>query len=278
MNSNLLFSAFVNTSGQKSIQFFTDCTDTNATSRVSAHLVARTQHQVFIGPISFWQEGALNILNVLEVWADADSRGNIVVGNFSPRTETEWQNGAPFCFTLIDGNLVVANPKCFALLIESGLCSSGDIFQTDVKEVCSKFLSDIKAEEIASTQFRSLWYVARLIQWIIEDKGIPCKPLNTKKHVPKVSKSTIFLIDNFANIKLSISAEVLESLIGTNSMMKIDRREYIIPPIYSRLSEIPKGGIGFVTGSGGDFCELQINGGRAGDYFSATIGEKVTFV
>lgn len=265
--------------GEKSIIFFTDCSDSNAIARVSAHLVARNpNYQTQVLGINSCPEAALNIENILEVWRKANSTGNVVVGNIAPRTEKQWQNGAPFCYCWISGNLVVATPACFSILIKQDLIPGGFIYETDVEIVCSKFLSKQEAEEISKTQFRSLWYVPLLIQWILQGKEIPFQFLDVEKHVPKIEKNTIFLIDNFGNIKLSIDTTDVKTSQAGKNFLKVGNREYKIPLIYERLSNVPVGGIGFVVGSGGGFCELQINGGSAAIYFSAKVGEKIEFV
>lgn len=260
------------------IIFFTDCKDSNALARVFAHITARIKNsQVQCYGIESWQEAALNIANTVEVWIKAGSKGNVVVGNIAPRTDKNWENGAPFCFAWVQGNLIVATPYCFAVLVKQRLLNATEIFQTDVKDVCIKFLSIKETKDISTTQFRSLWYVPRLIQWLLKYKTVPCKVLNSQ-YLPSLESLSIFYIDNFGNLKLTLSSGEFSLQKNGSEKIRIGGREYAAPAFYNRLSDIPVGEIGFVVGSGADWVELILNGGTASLHFQAKIGEEITFV
>ena len=278
MKISELFHLLLPSKKQKNLFFFTDCADSNAASRVTAHLTARLpNYNSYVYGINSWQEASINLLNIVEVWEKTGSTGNIVVGNIAPRTDKSWQNGAPFCFVWVNGNLVIGTPACFAMLLREKSIPGNIIYQTDVQEVCSKLIEDqAEVEEISRTQFRSLWYVPRLAAWLVSFKKVPWKILDLK-HVPAIEEE-ILLIDCFGNIKLSIDSSRLGDVLKGKTKFLVGQREYDIPASYGRLSDIPNGQVGFIVGSGGGLIELIVNGGSAAKHFDARIGEKIEFV
>ncbi len=275
---------FVTLFSRRNVYFFTDCRDSNAISRVLAHLNAQLpffNHYLFPLQNFSWQEAAVNIVSLLEVWITTGVKGNIVVGNIAPRQDKNWKNGSPFCFVWVEGNLIVATPACFSVLIKKGLVKEDNIHETDVFEVCSKYLSKQKAEKVATTQFRSLWYVPLLLRWIVLGKKVPFKQLKSGLFdFLKNIEWSVFFVDNFSNLKFLETASDFERIKSVKSHFMVkDRSETYPIKFRERLSDVPDDGFPyFILGSSDDQVELVIQGKEAGKILGLDIGGEINFL
>lgn len=256
---------------KRSVIFFTDCKDTNALSRVEVYLLALLKYvNIRVYGANSWQEIALSVYNILEIWKKNKSEGNVVVGNFAPRN-SNWPNGAPFSFARLYGNLIVGTPECFSLLVSMNKLDKNRIYQTDIFTVCSKFMTKEEALDISQSQFRSLEYVPKLISWLLEGEDVPA---NNAKNIPPAYKREIFHIDNFGNILFAMSKNDVTSIeckffkIGNSIECPVNLKE--------KLVDLEYGEMGLVLGSKG-FVELICKGSNAASMLGVKLGDKIEF-
>lgn len=268
------------------ITFYTDCFDGEAENRVWNNLLIQTpKGQAKVAELEqySYRDGALKLLNIVSVWLATGARGNVCVANIAPRHIGSYKNGPPFCFTWIKGNLVIATPGCFAGLIYEGLVNPSQVFETDVFEVCSKFLSQKKAQEIAETQFRSLYYVPRLIRWLLIWRSVPCKPVDLKVFDEfKPECQEVFFTDNFGNLHLLMKKTEIVAIQHAGKRLcgfDTDSTRYKVN-IYPTLADAPiDGSPVFVVGSGGNGrINLLIRGGNASNFLNIKAGDVLNFV
>lgn len=229
------------------ITILTDCRDTNAASRQTSRYAA-----LFPGATSILYgithdiEAAGCIVDMLDAGLDTKQ---IIVANIAPRTEREHENGSPFFYAQIGNVLVIGTITTFSLLQKLTIIS--EVQETDVYEVCSRFLPDKIAQRIAHTQFRSFEYVPRLAKWLDEQKDIPSRTSTIRA----IEKEYVWFVDNFGNCKTTITEQT--DLPHTLNQL----------PFYPRLADVPLHTAAVTRGSSGygeqRFLEVVVQGGNA---------------
>jgi hypothetical protein len=241
------------------ITYLTDCYDGNARARLSTRIGALFGQSPAIialdgpDPESF---AALTLLDCLRS-TEGLAGPTITLLNLAPR-DGHWPNGVPFCFFRYGEHLVAStfNPRALALVRrELGIT---EVFVTDIAEVLDAVDFDpVQAERIATTQFRSLWYLPLLARWVADHRAIPSTP--TPIPVTPDEGPLVTVIDNFGNCKLDRAPAELK-LTGI--------------PRYPHLTAVPRNQLGLIPGSS-DVAELVIRGGSAAKVLGLQQGDRL---
>ncbi len=194
----------------------------------------------------------------------------IFIFNIASRTETQYKNGAPFCFAKLGRSLIIGTPWSFCMLKKLGVLN--EVHITDVFEVCKNFVTKAEARRIAESQFRSFDYVPFLAKWLSENKNVPSKILKLSK---VEIKEQVWHIDCFKNAKTTIPNSFLK---GRKNGTFV-KTEYGQLPFYRRLADVPVGTLAITQGSSGyskfRFAEIVINGGKAAKRLGLKVGSEV---
>jgi S-adenosylmethionine hydrolase len=135
-----------------------------------------------------------------------------------------------------------------------------------------------QVDEIARTQFRSLWYVPLLARWLVDGRPVPSRtqaPADLET-VGAESSARVAVVDNFGNCKLNLPAEDLPGYAAAGTVPVSDREHGVTREVscYPRLVDVPRGEPGIITGSSGyGFAELVVRGGSAARLFGLTEGD-----
>ena len=262
----------------------TDCVDPNALARQSARIAALFGSTPAVLPLAGPDPEGAAALTLLDTLRATDLVGGpvhptVVLVNIAPR-DGHWPNGAPFCWFRHGEHLVVStwNPRVLSpLATHLGL---EKVQVTDVREVLEAAagqwaeLSPDQVEEIARTQFRSLWYVPLLARWLVDGHPVPARPEHVAP-VPESSGVRIAVVDNFGNCKLDRPASAVPAS-APGAVLVHSRREGgpVEVPCYPRLPDVPQGRPGVTTGSSGSgFAELVVRGGSAAELFGLEQGD-----
>lgn len=164
----------------------TDCADPNALARQSARIAALFGATPSVLPLAGPDPEGVAALTLLDLLRATDLVGGpthpaVVLVNIAPR-DGHWPNGAPFCYFRHREHLVIStlNPRVLAPL--STFLGLTEVHVTDVREVLEAAaaqwaeLAPAEVEEIARTQFRSLWYVPLLARWLVDGRPVPARP------------------------------------------------------------------------------------------------------
>jgi hypothetical protein len=262
----------------------TDCTDPNAVARQSARLATLFGGTPTVLPLSGADpEGtaALTLLDVLRATELLGGAGKptVVLVNIAPR-DGHWPNGVPFCFFRVGPHLVVStlNPRVLAPLRRHLGVETVQV--TDVREVVeaaaagwAEFTPE-QVDEIARTQFRSLWYVPLLARWLVDGRPVPARTEKVEESCDQAVR--VAVVDNFGNCKLDVPAAELPGYAAGGSLPVVDRASGTAHDVacYPRLVDVPRGEPGIITGSSGaGFAELVIRGGSAARLFGLREGD-----
>ncbi len=262
----------------------TDCTDPNAVARQTARLAALFGSTPAVLPLCGADpEGtaALTLLDVLRATQLPGGAGEptVILVNIAPR-DGHWPNGVPFCYFRVGEHLVIStfNARVLAPLRRHLGVESVEV--TDVREALNAAaagwaeFSEAQVDEIARTQFRSLWYVPLLARWLVDGRPVPARTeliAEDAESAPRVA-----VVDNFGNCKLDVPAEQLPGYAVGGSIPVFDRETGLTVdvPCYSRLVDVPRDEPGIITGSSGyGFAELVIRGGSAARLFGLREGD-----
>lgn len=262
---------------KRSLLFFTDCSDNNAKARVFAHL--SEQLKQFNFDIAVYgernvQDIAFNIFSLVSFWKEKKIKGNIVVGNYAPRSE-KYPNGAPFLLTMIEENYIIGNEKTFALLKKIDFLYPLRIVEIDILNTLNMHFPKEDCIKLSKTQFRSLEVLPLIINLIIRGKQIATKECLIKTNF--FSTAEVIFVDNFGNIKTSMDRDDLIFKTNNKNTIQILDYEGPIPVRYDYLSEVPVGSAGFVASGSSRFAEIVVNGGSAADFFNVKVGDQIHF-
>jgi hypothetical protein len=185
----------------------------------------------------------------------------IIVANVAPREEKKYKNGCPFSYVRVGNAIVIGTPTVFGLLKQLGLAT--EVQETDVYEVCSKFLDETEARRISESQFRSYEYLPLLAKWIQEGQEFPTKTIMIESY----TKQSVWFVDNFGNCKTTATEQSQLS------------EEYQKIAFYARLADVPVGEIAVIRGSSGykdtRFLEIVIQGKNASKIQGLSVGNTV---
>ncbi len=152
------------------LTIISDCCDDNARARqiLRYQALLGNASTTFIG-VTTDLEASGNLIDAIDAYKD--SKGIIVV-NVAPRGNKEqYLNGIPFCFHWFKNLLIIGTPNCFSLAKKLGMFKY--TFETNVLNVCSKFLPEEDAIRISESQFRSYEYLPYLAKWLVDEKDVP---------------------------------------------------------------------------------------------------------
>jgi hypothetical protein len=262
----------------------TDCTDPNAVARQTARLAALFGGTPTVLPLCGADpEGtaALTLLDVLRATQLLGGAGEptVILVNIAPR-DGHWPNGVPFCYFRVGEHLVISTLNMRVLAPLRRYLGVESVEVTDVREALNAAaagwaeFSEAQVDEIARTQFRSLWYVPLLARWLVDGRPVPSRTeliAESAEAAPRVA-----VVDNFGNCKLDVPAEQLPGYTEGGSVPVFDRETGLTVdvPCYSRLVDVPRDEPGIITGSSGyGFAELVIRGGSAARLFGLREGD-----
>ena len=262
----------------------TDCTDPNAVARQSARLAALFGRTPAILPLSGADPEGTAALTLLDVLRSTELLGGageptVILVNIAPR-DGHWPNGVPFCYFRVREHLVISTftPRVLEPLRRYLGVEAVEV--TDVREAVQAAaagwaeFTPAQVDEIARTQFRSLWYVPLLARWLVDGRPVPSRtePLAELADTPV----RVAVVDNFGNCKLNLPAEELPGYAAAGSVAVLDRVSGVTRevPCYPRLVDVPRGEPGVITGSSGyGFAEFVVRGGSAARLFGLTEGD-----
>lgn len=262
---------------KRNLSFFTDCSDNNAKARVFAHLSHQLKQYNF--DIAVYGEQsvkdiAFNIFSLVSFWKQKNIKGNIVVGNYAPRS-VDYPNGAPFLISIIEGNYIIGNEKTFALLKKIGFLYPLRVAEIDILNTLSTHFPKEDCVKLSKSQFRSLEVLPLIINLIVRGKQISTKECLIKTNF--FSTPEVIFIDIFGNIKTSMEPNSLTVLKIDKTEMKIGDYEGSIPLIWDNLSEVPNNQPGFVAFGSSGLVELVIKGGSAAEFYKVKSGDQIIF-
>jgi len=262
----------------------TDCTDPNAVARQTTRLATLFGSTPAVLPLRGADpEGtaALTLLDILRATQLLGGAGEptVILVNIAPR-DGHWPNGVPFCYFRVGEHLVISTLNARVLAPLRRYLGVESVEVTDVREALNAAaagwaeFTEAQVDEIARTQFRSLWYVPLLARWLVDGRPVPSRTeliAEDAESAPRVA-----VVDNFGNCKLDVPAERLPGYAAGGSVPVLDRGtgSTVDVPCYSRLVEVPRGEPGIITGSSGyGFAELVIRGGSAARLFGLREGD-----
>lgn len=265
----------------------TDCHDPNAVARQSARLAALFGATPTVLPLTGPDpEGtaALTLLDVLRATELLGGAGEptVVLVNIAPR-DGHWPNGVPFCFFRYRDHLVISTLSPRVLEPVRRHLGVAAVEVTDVREVLESAAAGwaefgaAEIDEIVRTQFRSLWYVPLLARWLVDGRAVPARTRTLEVAADRPRPVRVAVVDNFGNCKLDAPAAELPGYSGLEEMELADGSGAACRVrCYARLTDVPRGEPGVITGSSGvGFAELVVRGGRASDLFRLREGDQV---
>jgi hypothetical protein len=272
----------------------TDCTDPNAVARQSARLAALFGRTPAILPLAGADPEGTAALTLLDVLRSTEllggsGRPTVVLVNIAPR-DGHWPNGVPFCYFRHRGHLVISTLNARVLEPVRRHLGVATVEVTDVREVLEAAASGwagftpAEIDEIARTQFRSLWYQPLLARWLVDERPVPSQteqlpaagPADAEDVALPLSQARVAVVDNFGNCKLDVPAVWLPGYAEAGPIAVLDQvsgepREV---RCYPRLVDVPHGEAGVITGSSGfGFAELVVRGGSAARLFGLREGD-----
>ncbi|HEY3558580.1 MAG TPA: SAM hydroxide adenosyltransferase [Kribbella sp.] len=264
------------------ITYLTDCYDGNARARLSTRIGALFGQSPTIvaadgpDPESF---AALTLLDCLIATSllGEDGHPTITLVNIAPR-DGVWPNGVPFCFFRYGAHLVASTFNARVLSLVRRELGIEHVHVTDIHEAVTAANSwagfgAADVEQIAGTQFRSLWYLPLLAKWIADGRPVP----STETAVPELpgDEPVVTVVDNFGNCKLDRRLDL-----APGEALTVARRndngttELVDVTCYPHLTAVPRNTPGIVPGSSGTgFTELVIRGGSAAEAFGLRPGD-----
>jgi hypothetical protein len=276
----------------------TDCTDENASARLSARLSALFGHTPTLLPLRGpdpERSAALTLLDALRATdlLGADGFATVTLLNIAPR-DGRWPNGAPFCFFWYGRHLVISTLSARVLSLVRRHLGVTQVHVTDVRTVVeaaaaqwANFSAD-EVETIVQTQFRSLWYVPLLARWLVDGQPVPAAVLDAPipadegeggEHGEGEGAPTVAVVDNFGNCKLDRPAVEIPGFDPVGGVVEVfstrDGRFHEVG-CYQRLAQAPHGAAALIVGSSGfGFAELVVRSGSAAQFFGLHEGSAV---
>ena len=263
----------------------TDCTDPNAVARQSARLAALFGRTPAVLPLRGADPEGTAALTLLDVLRSTELLGGageptVILVNIAPR-DGHWPNGVPFCYFRVREHLVVStlNPRVLEPVRRRLGVEAVEV--TDVREVVEAAaagwaeFTPAQVDEIARTQFRSLWYVPLLARWLVDGRPVPSR--TDALTGPDIeAEPRVAVVDNFGNCKLDRPAEELPGYPAAGTVPVHDRESGVVREVscYPRLVDVPRGEAGIITGSSCyGFAELVVRGGSAALLFGLREGD-----
>ena len=263
----------------------TDCADPNAVARQSARIAALFGATPTILPLAGPDPEGVAALTLLDLLRATDLVGgpahpSVVLVNIAPR-DGHWPNGVPFCYFRHGEHLVVTTFTPRVLEPLRTWLGLEQVQVTDVREVVEAAagqwaeLTADQVDEIARTQFRSLWYVPLLARWLVDGRPVPSRTEPVARTAADAGPVRVAVIDNFGNCKLDRPAAAVFGRAGADAVHLRRRHDGGTVTVrgFDRLPDVPRGEPGITTGSSGvGFAELVVRGGSAAELFGLREG------
>ncbi|MEU5918623.1 SAM hydroxide adenosyltransferase [Streptomyces sp. NPDC047141] len=264
----------------------TDCADPNALARQSTRIAALFGATPTVLPLGGPDPEGAAALTLLDLLRSTDLIGGptqpvVVLVNIAPR-DGHWPNGVPFCYFRHGHHLVISTLSHRVLAPLVTYLGLTEVHVTDVREVLEAAaagwaeLTPAEIEEMARTQFRSLWYVPLLARWLADGREVPAVPTAVDQIV--ADDVRVAVVDNFGNCKLDRPAAELPGYDTTKALLVHNRHQGrdVQVRCYDRLPDVPYGEPGITVGSSGiGFAELVVRGGSAAEVFGLNQGDQV---
>ena len=263
----------------------TDCSDPNAVARQSARLAALFGSTPTVLPLAGPDPEATAALTLLDVLRAGELLGGageptVILVNIAPR-DGHWPNGVPFCYFRHREHLVIStlNPRVLEPVRRHLGVTAVEV--TDVREALEAAatqwaeFSPAEIDEIARTQFRSLWYVPLLARWLVDGRPVPARREELAAPPAGPRPVRVAVVDNFGNCKLDAPAAELVGY-AAHAELELTDPAGAVHRVrsYDRLPDVPRGEPGVVTGSSGvGFAELVVRGGSAAARFGLREGD-----
>jgi SAM hydroxide adenosyltransferase C-terminal domain len=272
---------------QPPVVHITDCFDPNATARLTVRLATLFGQNPAVLPLTGADpEGtaALTLLDVLRATEHLGSAGEpvVVLVNIAPR-DGAWPNGVPFGYFHHGRTLVVTTLGDRVLSLVREYLGVTEIHVTDVRTTLEAAAADWadfsreEIEEIADSQFRSMWYQPLLAKWVHDGRPIP----HTTRSIGAVDQEDVrvAVIDNFGNCKLDRPATAIAGYAASRTVQVRDLTDGKLHDVqcHRRLTEVPHGVPALTVGSSGfGFAELVIRGESAAERFGLYEGAVIS--
>lgn len=274
------------TQPQPPVVHLTDCTDPNATARLTVRLAALFGRNPSVLPLTgadLERTAALTLLDVLTATGHLGSAGEpvVVLVNIAPRDGT-WPNGVPFGYFHHGRHLVVTTLGDRTLSLVRDFLGVTEIQVTDVRttlEAAAADWAEFSPEEIdaiANSQFRSLWFQPLLAKWVHDGHPVPGTP--TPIGAVPHDGVRVAVVDNFGNCKLDRPAARIAGYTPGGTVRVLSRVDGGVHEVrcHRHLTEVPHGVPALTVGSSGfGFAELVIRGGNAAEHFGLYEGATV---
>lgn len=271
---------------QPTVVQLTDCTDPNATARLTVRLAALFGRTPAILPLTGADLEGTAALTLLDVLRATDHLGTagapvVILVNIAPRDGT-WPNGVPFGYFRYGRNLVVTTLGDRVLSLVREYLGVTEIQVTDVRKTLEAAAADWaeftpdEIDAIADTQFRSLWYQPLLAKWVHDGCPVPSDPAAIGA-VPQ-DDVRVTVVDNFGNCKLDRPASRIAGYAPGNTVRVRDHVDGSLHEVqcHRHITEVPHGVPALTVGSSGfGFAELVIRGGNAAERFGLSEGAAV---
>lgn len=265
----------------------TDCSDPNAVARQSARLAALFGAAPVVLPLAGPDPEGAAALTLLDVLRSSELLGGageptVVLVNIAPR-DGHWPNGVPFCYFRHRDHLVISTLSPRVLEPVRRHLGVTAVEVTDVREALEAAAAQwaeftpAEIDEIARTQFRSLWYVPLLARWLVDGRPVPARTETLAVPAAGRRPVRVAVVDNFGNCKLDAPAADLPGYAALEELALTDPAGTThLVRCYDRLPDVPRGEPGVVTGSSGlGFAELVVRGGSAAARFALSEGDEV---
>lgn len=271
---------------QPPVVHITDCTDPNATARLTVRLAALFGRTPTIVPLTGADPERTAALTLLDVLRATDHLGGagepvVVLVNIAPR-DGKWPNGVPFGYFRHGRNLVVTTLGDRVLSLVRDYLDIAEIQVTDVRTALeaaaagwATFTPD-EIDAIADTQFRSLWYQPLLAKWVHDGHPVPATP--TPIAPVDQDDVRVTVVDNFGNCKLDRPAGRIAGYAPGRTVKVLNRVDGSFTEVqcHRHLTDVPHGVPALTVGSSGfGFAELVIRGGNAAERFGLYEGAAV---
>jgi hypothetical protein len=258
------------------VTLINDCKDPNAFGRQATRAAALFGGPVHALGVASDLEAAGNLVDALDA---ADGRKGVILANVAPRNGAakRWPNGTPFGWFRRGDTLVVASIDGLTLSLAKklGLADAVEVF--DIPEVMDaaaghRLVSREVADQVVSTQFRSLEFLPRAACWLTQGYALP----TTRMSIAEVADAphAVWWVDNFGNCKTTLLPDELPPFLDDEALAGLPSLAH-----YDRLKDVPDADAAFVTGSSGcgkdRFVEIVIQGGSAAKRFGLHSGRQL---
>ena len=266
-----------------------DCRDANAFARQAAALAYYFPHW-HINTVGIQNdiEAAFNLIDVLEACKGGPG---VILANVAPRNgeAKKWTNGTPFGYFYVNKTLVISSIDGYTLSLIKKFQITKEINLLDVPVVVDTMaqkgkITTKEAEKIKKTQFRSLEFIIPAARWLNDGIGIP----HTKYSLQNITDlpDCICFVDNFGNLKTSITDSELTFSDHSKAILKILRKKGLLKikrnkiTCYKHLRDVIDGELALTVGSSGfgdtRLLEIVIQGGNAAKKLKATSGTRIS--